>query len=528
MSSPPSPLKQKKKNLKTPSRPPTSKFSEDDFKEKVKMTAADQRRLGLAKIQVAPKNKLPSEWTRAELIEKISITSRFSQDKVTNLAEIVVTDGNKIKPDDWKYYVEVFKRITEIYSVSLTRSNLTSSLFGEVLFGLSHLRHLKELYIDSNNLESSTIDDLINFFTQSRRKLEVLSIQNNPKLTFQDGFKLFDVFSSLTKFNRLNLSEFVQRDKFTTNNRTVRFEESEGSNKAEEEEDEKEPEFFDIANSNIVDSLTLFNCEIKLLELGFICGFLSRNKNIKKLHLKNNKINSECLIHLVQYLQTKNQITYLDLRQNPLSQPSPTQLINYSLMSMQEQLFYQEPDKHGLNYLLHYVQSETNLLNIDFSPDSITIDNYLESINRSLSVNRSIHEDQGVSDLKKDQLSPTKEKKQVRFGDEVEEYDSKDLSRPLKNHDTSQRFSSFLKSKIAEKYTPISKHPMIDRIELDPYIYDTDELLKGDVIFKKSYDIPLLEMNDIDEEFIKKNHIPQCSLALHEDRETFSIKWEYH
>jgi hypothetical protein len=327
-----SPNQKKKKSTSRDSSKSPGKFSEDDFdRKRHSMSESERRKRAVAKMRGLKID--PKDWTRPELMEKISNFAKFSQDKKTGYSEVKILEGIRITSEDITALCELIRRNTEIQSLIIRQCALNDDHARELLIALKSVRHLKDLDMAKNSLHSSTVDLLINMFAKVPRHLDNLNLRDNPNLTYEDGRKLMSHFPYVQSLNNFPIAEFHMN----TNQ-----------------------EAFDVSEY-----------EIKHLEFGIITILLEQFHRVKKLNLRMNQLNAKALEILVNLLKINKypSLREIDLSYNPVTNDST----NYTaILSLQQ-----------------YLQAYTQLLRITLDGIILPSD-ILENIERALSVNRSV------------------------------------------------------------------------------------------------------------------------------------------
>lgn len=310
-----------------------SKFTEKDFeRKKISGESAKRRQNALTKVKGLKLD--PSQWSRQELIDKLTGFAHFTLDSKTGVG-VISSENRRLLSEDLGVLQEIMRRVTEIQIVNLSGCGLTDALFLELLnTGLKGLRHLKELRLQSNQLTGLSVEAIARVFSKTTRKLISLDLQFN-NLGFADGKTLFTAFSeSIQDLNGLQVGKML-------------------------------------GESSALEILTLSNSALRLGELGIICGIVGRLKRIDTLNLAGNRINAEGLALLVEELkQSLRHVRHLDLSHNPVTMEGK--------------------DMHGIEALALFAKQSTQLLSVTLEGVLTTQGMENQLIQHSLMANRAV------------------------------------------------------------------------------------------------------------------------------------------
>jgi hypothetical protein len=149
--------------------------------------------------------QLPSEWTRAELMEKLAPFAKLTMDKSSGSGSLEATN-KRILTEETIIIIETIRRYTEIQHISFKKCLLTDETFLKFVEVMRNLRHLKSLNLCFNALSSETVKAIIEIATQSSRKLEALDLREN-NISSQDGQILYNAFPTIRYLNGINVQE---------------------------------------------------------------------------------------------------------------------------------------------------------------------------------------------------------------------------------------------------------------------------------------------------------------------------------
>jgi hypothetical protein len=245
--------------------------SEDETNGEPKIIKRKVRRLG--------KKLDPEEWTREELMERVSRLGIFEIDRLTGYSKLTI-EHRRLLDEEMKILIELFRRNTEIQSLTFRKCYLTDEILEELITrGFSKLRHIRILNLNSNALTRNATQLLITTYQHSLRPIESIDVRENI-MNNVDSTMLYQAFSaSLTFLNGILLSKFQDQ----TENR------------------------FDCAN-----------LKGHLIETGVVCAVLNTHLSFDALDLSRNLIDSNCLILLSQTLRPLTNIHRVILNYNPL------------------------------------------------------------------------------------------------------------------------------------------------------------------------------------------------------------------
>lgn len=453
-----SPLSHKsKKEKNTKSKSPSSKFNNKDFKKKKSLTneQALKRKNAISKAKGLKLDS--SSWSRAELLSKIRIFAIFTEDIKTNNGKLIINNNYNLLSDDIIVINELLLRSTEITIINLNNCNLDDNIYLQLHQNLLNLRHLQELYLNSNLLTHLSMKHICKDFSKKiTRNLLILDMTNNINLTFHDGCYLYSSF-----YKNINI----------LNNLLIK----------------------NILDNNI-ENLNFSNKQIKSCELGIICQMCCSNhlSHITSLDLSINFLTSYDLSYLITYLNKMgNYLISLDLSRNSYitmnnynaTTSTTTTSTNYDHNNHNRNnnnnnvnsnnLKDKDKDKNyqGINDLLSYLKLNTRLqyVNID---DNMLSEDIVNKVIHSSMVNRIITQRNQQSSLS--QLLPQQ------------------------HHDDSQHHHHYTADQLFESY--LSKL-IIQKAKPDPSSHE--EMFR----WKPS-------INVIDRNFVINNKLPEVEVEV--------------
>lgn len=242
-------------------------------------------------------------------------------------------DGFSLSTEEVKVICELCRRVNEIQMIDMSSCGATDDHMQVIINeGFKNLRHLKELYLSQNQLSASTITSICGHFPKLYRKLEVLDLRENSSMTFDDGSRLFHALPGITLLNGLNVALMHS--------------------------DEDSRISYDFSDK-----------DIRIMELGIICGLIGQMARIQTINLRSNRITAKGMHYLLDTVKKYPRIKCIDLSHNPITNDST--------------------DFSAVERLLHFVQKRTHLTTVLL--DGIVFDETLrERIELSLMVNRSV------------------------------------------------------------------------------------------------------------------------------------------
>jgi hypothetical protein len=391
----------------SPSRSPT-KFSESDFERKRDVVDTETRKKQAMKARGLKLE--PKDWSKAELLNKLANFARFTQDKQSSIADLQFIENSTISGEELKIVDELFRRVTEIQTITLHHCNLTDDMLTKLLDNsFKQLRFVKSLSLCNNSLTYLSVETLIDAFAQRRRfRLESLNVRGN-NMKFEDGQRLVMQMSYLKSLNGIRINEILQ-------NRTPEKVESSSDEeseddiadivKAKKKQQQKSPlESDELMKDleqkafaswstkgkattkravNIVgvgagsnpyistpkNSLLLPNQDIKVVEVGIVVGLMqSCRGRIRHIKLDHNQINAQGFFYLLDFVRNNSEVSSLDLSYNPITN-------NGTNLTVVESLW-------------KYIQSKKSLTHVNLE-GVVMPQTLMESILLSVQVNRSV------------------------------------------------------------------------------------------------------------------------------------------
>eukprot|EP01039_Chlorochromonas_danica_P003825 gene3825-4176_t len=311
---------------------PTKVFSEDDFERKRDVPDAEKRK----KMAAAKARGLaidPKDWSRAELMDRLNRFAKFSQDKVAGTCSLKIKTGFALSTEEVKVICELCKRINELQVIDMVNSGVTDDHLQIIVNeGFKELRHLKELYLNQNQLTSSSITTLCGHFPKLYRKLEVLDLRENSAMSYDDGHRIYTAMNGIHFLNGLDIA-LLKSDEET---RTT----------------------FDFSNK-----------DVRIMEVGIICGLIGHMSRVQSIILRNNMITAKGAHYLIDIIKKYPRVKSIDLSYNPVTN--------------------EMTDVSAVERLRNVVQKGTHLLDVRL--DGVPMDESLrQGIELSLQVNRSV------------------------------------------------------------------------------------------------------------------------------------------
>ena len=403
-----SPLSHKsRKEKNNKSNSPSSKFNNKDFKKKKSLTneQALKRKNAISKAKGLKLDS--SSWSRIELLSKIRIFAIFTEDIKTNNGKLIINNNYNLLSDDIIVINELLLRSTEITIVNLNNCYLDDNIYLQLHQNLLNLRHLQELYLNSNLLTHITAERICKDFSKkSTRNLFILDMTNNINLTFHDGCYLYSSFyKNINILNNLSIKNILDND---------------------------------------IQNLIFSNKQIKSCELGIICQMCCSKhlSHITSLDLSMNLLTSHDLSYLISYLNKMGDyLISLDLSRNSYITRNTTTITATTTNDNNYNNNLKDKDKdrnyQGINDLLSYLKLNTRLqyLNID---DDMLSEDIMNKVIHSTMVNRIITQRNQRPLLSQllSQLSHSQQQQQQQ------------------QHDDHQLFESYLSKLIIQKAKP--------------------------------------------------------------------------
>lgn len=279
-------------------------------------------------VQLAKKMD-PTQWTREQLMEKFDRFGIMEVNKEKGSA-IVRVEGRKILGEETRVLLEIFRRYTEIQTVTIKKCFLTDEVFANLYTnGLTHLRHLKHLNLQYNVLTRLTTQLIVSAFIRIEKKLLTLDIRENV-MNEEDGKILIETFPSILSLNGIPVQDIKE----------------DGSENY---------------------SIVLPDTRMRISEVAIVCYLLERYKHIHGIDLSMNFIDSDCLLYISNHIEPLRHVFDIKLRLNPLTNNGD--------------------DLSGVKEYTAMVQRNKFICNTDFTGGNLPL-NYEESIERSMMVNR--------------------------------------------------------------------------------------------------------------------------------------------
>lgn len=279
------------------------------------------------------KNENPTKWTKEELLDKVKRIGKFTLDDSTGAGTLDIV-GKRILVEEQIVLKELFRRYTEIQSVSIKKNFLNDSTFITLSECLIDLRHLKTLNLCDNILTIESVQILINKFSKLSRKLDHLDIRNN-NITGVDGLemmaKLYKAFPFILTLNGIKILS-TKRDK----------------------------------DNSILDCN---NCRLKYTDVIIVTKLLQETPHINTVILSNNLIDSKGGLFLCEQFKDKlYHVTNIDISFNPLTEEDKTNIV--------------------IEHFLQLLRQATHITEFKCDGNKLYTQDIKDRIDRSCSVNR--------------------------------------------------------------------------------------------------------------------------------------------
>jgi hypothetical protein len=284
----------------------------------------------------------PEEWTREELMERVSRFGSYEVDRSNGSGKLTV-EHRRILDDEMKILMELFRRNTEIQTLTFRKCFLTDEILEELMTkGFSGLRHVRILNFTSNGLTRKTTQLIIDTYQRALRPLKSIDLRENL-INEEDSRQLYNAFSAtLTFLNGIDLTSFKDHK----------------DNKA-------------------------FLCQdlkAHRIETGVICCVLDAHLSLDALDASRNFIDSNCLILLSKVLLPLTNIHKVVLNYNPLTSSIGSESTDNSSSSL---------DLRGITEFMKMLRINQWIVDVEMIGCKVP-PKMQENIERSLMVNRSI------------------------------------------------------------------------------------------------------------------------------------------
>jgi hypothetical protein len=318
--------KKKKKKKKTKD----GSASESDYK-KSSASEGSNSRIAKRPVRRIGKKLDPEEWTREELMEKVKRFASFEVDRSDGSSTLVV-QGFRLMDDELKILKELFRRSTEIQSITLKRCFMTDETL-ETLYndGIMVLRFVKRLILTQNALTRRTTELLIAALGNANKPIEVIDLRDNL-VNEEDLRMLYRVFNhGLHYLNGIDLIQFK-------------------TEKADR-------------------CMDCHDMKLTITEVSVVCCVLEAHLGLESLNLSHNSVDSNCLKLLSATLSELTNIHHIDLSNNPLTNGAE--------------------DFTGIISIMNMLRMNQYIYTMDVSGEKVPA-RILENIARSCMVNRSL------------------------------------------------------------------------------------------------------------------------------------------
>lgn len=552
-----SPMKgqQQRRNSVSPSKSPT-KFSESDFEKKRDVVDPETRKKQMMKARGLKLE--PKDWTKAELLNKISDFAKFNQDKKTNIAELKFIEQSQVASEEIKMVDELFRRVTEIQVIVLHHCHLTDEMLQRLVGNyFKQLRFVRVLSLCSNTLSHTSIDLLIEAFARRHRfRLEELDLRDNVGLKYEDGLKIVRSFTYLKLLNGIPVKDILQthivaaQEEDKSSDDRAREEEEE---KAKQEEEERRDEEAKKKEKALAEKKSQ---EIKLKTL---TGSGGLNRSPERRRTKVEEVDLLSVLDLPSLPQKKTHGNrylhigsggpilnpYVSTWKNTLSLPDhdiravEMGIVIGMLEQIHQRIRHIDLSKNQINanafyYLMHFIKHKNSICSLDISNNPITnkgadlsvVESLLKYVQRKTKLT---YVNLEGTDTPQNLLDSIERSMQV----------NRSLVYTTTNH---YRFNEFMERKIrmAAKPTHIPQkwqNPNC-RYDYDPMrfmktemgtiggkegLIDPPKAVTGSVVTMDNEDMMKGLDEEADEEFILKNQLPICDVELGD--KGFKILW---
>ena len=227
----------------------------------------------------------PADWTREELFDRIRKFGTLKLDRGSGSGTLEAVN-RRIMPDDAIVICEIFRRYTEVQSVTLQRCFLTDDTFALLSQNMPNLRHLKHLNLTFNSLSSPSVVRIVALYNfigaRPDRRIEEIDLRNN-NLNVHDGQALYDAFPTIRILNGIRLLKH-RRD-------------------------------------TMLHEIDLCDASMRITEVKILAGLLKAlsPQHIYSINLSRNKINCRGLRELTLALGEVAHVRFLDISHNPLT-----------------------------------------------------------------------------------------------------------------------------------------------------------------------------------------------------------------
>lgn len=226
-------------------------------------------------------SKLASEWSRAELMEKLQPFATFQLDLSSGSGKLEISN-KRIMADETTILLEVFRRYAEVQHITMRKCFLTDVEFAVLVAAMENLRHLKTLNLITNALTIESVQRIIDLFAGKERKLITLDLREN-NIGEVEGHMLYSAFFQADFLNGINLA---------------------GTR---------------IRRGPTCHILNLHDSKVKLSEVAIVGSLLQRELHLTDLVLSKNYIDAVTMKALVEVLRKCSHISTVDLSFNPLT-----------------------------------------------------------------------------------------------------------------------------------------------------------------------------------------------------------------
>ena len=193
-----SPLKKSKKKKSKKSKNGNSTRSSSRGKDRERSRSPSRMRASSGKKKQASLGDLTVE----EMADRVKKFGKLTVDDRTGAGNLEIIQ-KRLMPEDVEILLELFRRFTELQHVRFQRCFMTDDILKRIVIeGLSHLRHLKSLFLPFNMLTDVSADLIIERFSELNRQLQNLDTRSNT-FSEEKAAALYEAFPAITTLNEI-------------------------------------------------------------------------------------------------------------------------------------------------------------------------------------------------------------------------------------------------------------------------------------------------------------------------------------